>query len=104
MIGLSRDYTCMMLYCQIETLPRCAVILTDNVTNDIVKTLFSMNLSSNCEFAAPKIQLITAWNFKVAIPAVENRPIITRLNIVIDNTVGNLSIVLQVTLEPQACY
>ena len=80
----------MMLYCQIETLPRCAVILTDNVTNDIVKTLFSMNLSSNCEFAAPKIQLITAWNFKVAIPAVENRPIITRLNIVIDNTMGNL--------------
>ena len=90
MIGLSRDYTCMMLYCQIETLPRCAVILTDNVTNDIVKTLFSMNLSSNCEFAAPKIQLITAGNFKVAIPAVENRPIITRLNIVIDNTMGNL--------------
>ena len=49
-----------------------------------------MNLSSNCEFAAPKIQLITAWNFQVAIPAVENRPIITRLNIVIDNTMGNL--------------
>ena len=80
----------MMFYCQIETLPRCVVILTDDVTNNIVKMLFSINLSSNGNIFAPKLQFITAGDFKVTIPSVENRPVITRLNIVIDNTMGNL--------------
>ena len=80
----------MMFYCQIETLPRCVVILTDDVTNNIVKMLFSINLSSNGKLSAPEIQFITTWDFKVTIPAVKNRPVITRLNIVIDNTMGNL--------------
>ncbi len=80
----------MMFYCQIETLSRGVVILTDDVTNNIVKMLFSINLSSNGKIFAPKLQFITTGDFKVTIPSVKNRPVITRLNIVIDNTMGNL--------------